>query len=110
MVVPDHPPTHELQYAGVQPKPASGGFRIGRVGLLLSAFNVTAFGMLQVICIRFRVNWQVHSDISMAVGAVSVISLGMGIAGCFQCGAGFVPAWVIVISLLILILLPVFAY
>jgi len=77
---------------------------------LLSVFNLVAFGMLQAICIRFRVNWQIHSDISMAIAAVSVISLGMGIAGCIQCGARFVSAWVIVSSLLILILLPIFAY
>ena len=110
MAAPDDPPTHELQYAEVQPKIASGSFRIGRVGLLLSVFNLVAFGMLQAICIRFSVNWQIHSDISIAIAAVSVISLGMGIAGCIQCGARIVSAGVIVISLLILILLPVFEY
>jgi hypothetical protein len=98
----------ELGYARQEPELVRSAFRIGRVGLLLSVFNLTAFGCLEAAHNSGRVHGQVYNSILFGLCAASGLSLALGFAGCFQHGARFISAMVMVISVLLLLLVSMF--
>lgn len=98
----------KLDYARQQSETVRPAFRIGRVGLLLSVFNLFAFGALEAVYNSGKVHGPVYNSILFGLCAASGLSLAMGFAGCFQRGARFISAMVMLISLLYLFLVTMF--
>jgi hypothetical protein len=104
-ILQEKPTKQELDYARTTAAPAGPAFHIGNVALLLSVADLLASVGLFLLEWRF----QLHSGVDailVGMGAVSVLSLGMGIGGCFQSGARVRSLAAIVISLLLLVGLP----